>query len=263
MHHPEPTMRHEPTAPVETKLSMDAGQTGPGTTILQISAAAAALIGVPGLAMATTFTPPPGVSDYRLLFITADPITGSSTVIGTYNSFVTSEAAQDTSLPATTWTAIVSTPTVSAATNVSIGATGDANVPIYLVDGTTLAATSTTSFFAGNILAVPNKDQFGNTVSGTLYWSGYAWTGSKPDGSAETGNELGATGGTEIGTTWLGAGSVISLYNDTANGVITPPGDVYSLYALSGEIDVPEPATGSALLIGGLIVTRVFRRRCH
>nr|WP_294526158.1 PEP-CTERM sorting domain-containing protein [uncultured Rhodopila sp.] len=246
-------MRHEPTVPDATTSPPCAAQWQPGhgRAILQISAATAALFGAPGLAMATPeFTPPAGVSDYRLLFVTADSTTASSADISTYNAFVTNEAAQNSALPATTWTAIVSTPTVNAVTNVDIGANGDANVPIYLVDGGFISS-SANAFFGGSIPGMPAVDQFGNSNQN------YVWTGSNSDGSAYAGYELGGSNGTGQGIDWISPSFVLSLYgwSDSTTS------NTYPLYALSGEIDVPEPATGSALLVGGLIVTRVFRRR--
>jgi hypothetical protein len=252
-------MRRDPAFSA-TLPPQDGGQWHPGCgrTVQRISAATAALIGAPGLAMAgTTFTPPAGVSEYRLLFVTADQTAASSTDISTYNGFVTSEATQNPALPTTTWTAIASTTSVNAVTNVDCGASCDANVPIYLVDGTTLVATSTAAFFGATILNAPSEDQSGNPSYA------YAWTGSNSDGTATTTYEMGGSQGTQVGETQSTGTTVLSSFFDAFNGVHRSPSDQYSLYALSGaiEVTVPEPATGSALLVGGLIITRVFRRR--
>nr|WP_294553282.1 hypothetical protein [uncultured Rhodopila sp.] len=252
-------MRNDP-APDAVMPPQDGAQWqfGHGRAVLQISAATAALIGGSGVAVANgVFTPPAGVSAYRLLFVTADETTASSGNIATYNSFVTGEAAQNTLLPTTLWKAIVSTTSISAAGNVSIGTAGDANVPIYLVDGT-FVTSSTDAFFSQNIPGEPNENQFGNTNNT------YTWTGSTSSGSAYTSYEAGGQYGTEMGSDYFEPAFVVdSADYDFYNGVANSPSDHYSLYALSGEIDVPEPASGSALLIGGLIVTRIFRRRTH
>jgi hypothetical protein len=110
--------------------SYDRGATGPGAwaSWAKMSAATAALVGVPSLAHAG-FIPPAGVSDYRLLFVSYDVVQATSLNICDYDTFVTNEAAMNAALPSTTWSAIVSTapgangtPGVSAVDHVSCGA---------------------------------------------------------------------------------------------------------------------------------------------
>jgi len=211
------------------------------------SAAAVGLFGVPGLAHATdVFTPPPGVSDYYIAFNSADTTDATSSSIATYNSFVASEAAQNTLLPSTTWYAIGSTATTDALANLGCPAAACSDVPVYLVDGTEVA-TSLANLFAGVILNTIDEDQFGNNNEN------YVWTGSNSDGTASTGNELGSSD-PEIG--WPIETSImidIGFSNDS-----TSENSVYGI----GQIvtAVPEPASGVLLAIGGLAAAAIRRR---
>ena len=69
--------------------------------------------------------------------------------------------------PTTAWRAIVSTSTMSAVNNISCGAACNANVPIFLVDGTEVA-TSTNNLFGGSagILNVIDEDENAGAVAG-------------------------------------------------------------------------------------------------
>ena len=236
------------------------------TTLWQISTATAILAGAPSLAHATPFVAPAGVSAYRLIFVTADPTSAASTNISTYNAFANEEASLSTlALPATTWSAVVSTPSVSAATNVDCGSVCD-GLPIYLVDGTTLVATTQAILGSSLINHVINETQSGRVVS-TNVWTGTTWylQANYPLGSTQTSN---------YGSTSSGPYGVLDEGNDNNNGAAsiscgydcttTSTSDLFPIYAISGEImasPIPEPVTGSALLVGGLVVTRVFRRR--
>ncbi len=222
--------------------------------LLGASATVACLLGAPGIASAQSFsfTPPAGVMSYRLAFVTSDTIAATSTDISTYNGFVTSEAALDTSLPSTTWTAIASTSSISAASNISCGATCDANDPIYLIDGTTEVATSAAALFAGTILNAIAEDENANSVA-----PGYVWTGSNADGSAATGDELGSSnpsfGDTGYTPYLLTIQPPLPYFYDSS---ATLP-----IFAISGEIDVPEPMSLSLLAMGGLATGMVRRLR--
>src|ERR1700744_4626362 len=91
---------------------------GHRTPLFGASAALACLLGLPAIARAD-FVPPPGVTDYRLIFVTADGTSATSANIADYNSFATSEAALDPNLPSTTWTAVASTDLVDAVSNIA------------------------------------------------------------------------------------------------------------------------------------------------
>jgi hypothetical protein len=148
---------------------------------LGVSLTAMCPMGVSSVALASpAFVVPVGVTDYRLAFVTdeapADEIAGTSSVIGTYNQFAATQAALNTNLPTaptaptaptTAWRAIVSTSTMSAVNNISCGAACNANVPIFLVDGTEVA-TSTNNLFGGSagILNVIDEDENAGAVAG-------------------------------------------------------------------------------------------------
>ena len=221
---------------------------------LQASTAITIVLGAQSAALADfTFTPPPGVTDYRLMFVTADTISATSTDIATYNAFATAEAALSLTLPATTWSAVASTPSVAAVDNVSCGAVCDANVPIYLVDGTLYAA-SATSLFAGAILSVIG-DQYGNGIGNYYdYADWYVWTGSNPDGTPDTGYELGQAYSPEYyGPDFMG----YSWGNDGTT-------DSFPIFAISGDIGVPEPMSAALLGVGALAAGLARRgRRKH
>jgi hypothetical protein len=221
---------------------------------LGASFTAMCLLSASSVALASpAFVVPAGVTEYRLAFVTHGATTATSSDIATYNQFAASDASNNTSLPATTWKAIVSTPGMSAGSNISCGATCDANVPIFLVDGTEVA-TSTVNLFDGSTGILNAIDE---EPTGAISNDAYTWTGSNSDGTAATGHELGSSapmaGFTNDPTVML------SFTPDTKNG------DTLSIYAISGELSaIPEPASLSLLAFGGMatgLVRRLRRRR--
>lgn len=212
-----------------------------------LGAATIALLGVPGIAEAA-FIPPAGESAYRLLFVTQGTRDATSTNIADYDNFVTTQAALAGDLPSTIWSAVGSVPGLDAATHVDCGVTCNA-LPIYLVNGTKLADNTAAFFNAASVSlpASPSINQFG-TVTDT-----YVWTGSNNDGGEAVGSALGNSNPIFGVST---ANNYDMLIFTTASGA-----ESFSFYAISGAIEVPEPAMGMALLAGGLMVTRVFRRR--
>lgn len=227
---------------------MSEASTSRSHSFLRLSTASAVLLGAPALAHA----------DYRLVFTSADGDTATSSNISDYNTFVTDEANLNPNLAAlgTTWTAIVSTPSEDALTNISCA--GCDTLPLYLVNGTLLADQTSALFLgAGTQYTTLTLDQFGNDTFGFNYG---AWTGSNPDGTAMTGSEM-STEYPALGLPIAGPGGQIYEYNPNGEGD-------YSIYAISGDITgdpsnfsyIPEPASGSAILLGGLVVTAVFRR---
>ena len=232
-------------------------QTNSAGTALLISAATLALLSAPGLALAGGFLPPAGVTAYRLAFITSDVMSATSTLIGDYNTFATNEALASTlGLPSTAWHAIVSTATVSALQNIGCGASCGAALPIYLVNRTTLVGTSITDLFGGTEPNTIRLDQ--NGVS----FGSYVWTGSTAAGGIKTGFEVGAvSGNVEVGASFA---STAIMFDTTLAGPNSGPSlQPFPIFAISSQIDVPEPATGAALLAAGLMITRVFRPKRH
>jgi hypothetical protein len=234
--------------------------TGRSLSLLGASAGLACLLGLPGIARAD-FIPPAGVTEYRLIFVTADTINATSSNIADYNSFATSEAALNPNLPSTTWTAVASTDGESAVSN--IACTPDcSNIPIFLVDGTTEVAVSSTALFNAATVSLLNgisEDQYGNSASG------YVWTGSLSDGtqagftydSEVFDYALGGSDGAEYGYSGATDGSGIDGGGFSAQA--SEP-----IYAISGVItDAPEPMTASLLGFAGIATGLVgkFRRR--
>jgi hypothetical protein len=109
---------------------------------------------------AGTITVPAGLTagdQYRLIFITADAYTATSTDINHYNGVVTAEANSVSDLAAldTSWYAVGSTATVNAIDNVGI----DSGVAIYDLNGNEIASDA------------------GTTGNGMFNSSGYLLTG--------------------------------------------------------------------------------------
>jgi hypothetical protein len=235
---------------------------GSGASWLGASVATACLLGLPTAASAGPFTPPAGVTQYRLAFVTDTVTTAESTDITDYNTFVTNDATNNSSLPATTWRAIASTSSgpisfgvisnaigVDAASNITCGATCDSSVPIFLVDGTQVAI-SADAMFSGTIVHSIDKDESGNSLDFS-----YVWTGSYPDGTPAAESELG-TRIPQFGITGSDESTMFTV-GQFPSTVALP------LYAISGEISaVPEPASFSLLAFGGaaMAFARRFRR---
>jgi hypothetical protein len=251
-----------PAGPPSTETPVaDGHPTGRGALVwdspwLGASFTAMCLLSVSPVALASpAFVVPAGVTEYRLAFVTDETRAGStlanSSDIADYNLFAASNASNNTSLPATTWKAIVSTAAMSAGSNISCGATCDANVPIFLVDGTEVA-TSTINLFdaSGGILHVIDEDPNGSVVNA------YVWTGSNSDGTADTGHELGSIDpmtGFNVDPSVM-----LSFETNDSNDAAMP------IYAISGELSaIPEPASLSLLAFGGMVMglARKLRRR--
>ncbi len=211
-----------------------------------ISVIAAGLVGLPALAQAGSFTPPT-TGPYLLAFVTTNTTAATSSDIATYNSFVTSDAALNSALPATTWSAIASTANVDALAN--IGYASIANDPIYQVDGSEIA-TSLANFFAGTIINALSETEAGVSAGG------YVWTGSNADGTAASGATLG-TGTPEFGQVAVTSGG------DLASGSFLASTDTFNMYALSAQLgtSVPEPPAAAVLGAGVLAMAAVSRRR--
>jgi hypothetical protein len=186
---------------------------------------------------------------YYLAFLTASGTTGTSANIADYNAFAQSQANTVASLSGFTWKAAVSTPSVSALTNLNIG-----NFPVYRIDGVQIA-TGGTDLWDGSLMAAINVDQ-----NEAVYGGGVAaWTGSNGNGTAYSPYELGGSGNLPI----------IGAVNSTSSSwmVVNAVGSANTnrVYAFSNQliVPVPEPASisiaacGAAL--GGLALAR--RRR--
>lgn len=210
------------------------------------------IVVIPMVAQGATFTQPAGLaagSGYRLVFESAGGTLATSSNVSSYNAFAQAQAGLNALLPTATWTAIISTATVSAVSNVDCP--GCDNVPVFLVDGTEVAA-STTNLFNNTFLHGILEDQSGSQLNS------YAFTGSASNGTAKPGNTAGSSF-VEVGYSFTSG----TLF-DFSSGY--PATTSLSVYALSGElftpgVAVPEPASGALLAAGGAIVALLRRRK--
>ena len=209
------------------------------------------LLALASAASAVPITVPTGLNPgdpYRLAFVTSTTRDATSTDIAVYNTFVTSVANGVAALAAlgTTWTAIGSTGTVDARDNTGTNpsATG---VPIFLLNDVKLVDNNL-DLWDGTIDVFFDVDETGATVPGVGPWTGTILTGASGAGSLGT-----TVQGVEIGRTdqtspdWVEVG-------------VAPAASARPMYALSGTLVVPEPATGVLLLLG-LVAMAAARRR--
>jgi len=181
----------------------------------------------------------PGDS-FRFLYVTQGQTTAESVDIGTYNTFVQSQASGATYNGITVnWKAIGSTFTVAARDNV-----GGFNtlVPVYLPNGTQLAfnlTSGTGGLWSASLLAAPNGGIDGSTVSSDV------WTGSTSSGGS--GGSFGALGATEFPL--LGLSSSTSGWLSFSDSTLID--NLRPMYGLSETlIAVPEPSTYAMALAG-------------
>ena len=232
-------------------------------------AVAVGVAATPVAAWASVFTAPSGLapgSSYRLMFLTADQTAGSSNDITTYNSFVNTEAQQNPLLPQNGWTAIVSTPTNNAIDNTDGGSTSSAaytSDPVFMVNGSEVT-TSLSDFFASAAFSAANNfsssliinpltlDQNGSSAGG------YIWSGSNPDGSTATGNEMGSSAPATWG--FNPDGSPYSAFPTLMGNT-----SLLSVIAISAPIEVgtpvPEPASGPLFATGAAMLAALGLRR--
>ena len=223
--------------------------------------AAFAALALPATHLVANVIPPIGLapgSQYQLIFVTADPHTAVDFNIGTYNTFVSSEALFGVpfGLPSgATWTAVASTSSVDANSNAPSGA-----LPVYNTLGQEVTAAGV-GIYAGALENLVQFDQFGNFA--TSAQTNNIWTGSDFQGFGVPAATLGGGGNAEVGqfalsATWL---QFATLPKATEVTFSRP------FYALSGPITTvltPEPATltllGSAFLVIGAMR---FLRGCR
>jgi hypothetical protein len=194
----------------------------------------------------------PAGSQYQIVFVTSDLTTATSSVIGDYNNFVTSEAAQSAALVAlgVQWNAVVSTAGGGIA-KVNAPSTG---LPVYNTAGIEVASGATGLYVGSSLplLSPIQYDQFGLASSPVI-----VWTGSTASGNASL----------TLGSSFVAVGvSTTSTPQSWMTVDAIPSGQVATLYALSTPITViPEPASltllgTAALLLGGFAFSRARTR---
>lgn len=132
---------------------------------------------------------------YRIAFITTNATAATSSDINYYNDFVTRAAEAVPGLAAlnTTWTAIVSTPTINAEDNTGTNPSVSAGYPIYDTRGFEFVPNNNV-LWSGNVQHFIESKEDG-TRSGNIV---PVWTGSTPQGTGYAGLELGASGNSAI-----------------------------------------------------------------
>jgi len=219
-----------------------------------------AVVGIASRADAGIITVPPGLapgSQYRLVFVTDNDYTATSSSITDYNNDVNSEANSVAALAAlgTTWLDIGSTATVNAIDNIGV----DSGAPIYDLEGDLVAndaGTEAGGMFSGSLLYPIETTETG-APSATD-----AWTGTDPAGSASP-CPLGdvACGGGTAGArvTYGEIASDDSWLDDGAS----PGNNLAPYYGISGILIVsaaPEPSS-LGMAIGGAALMCIARRR--
>jgi hypothetical protein len=181
---------------------------------------------------------------FRFAFVTDGTTTALSSNIASYDSYVNNQAGGATyNGVGVSWLAIGSTATVNAIDHVGISTD-----PVFLVDGTKVAAsTDTAGLWSGSLLHALNEYISGAPVSLNFL----AWTGTTPGGTADTLQPLGSNQGVRFGV----IGSVDSDWVDRNPSFADTQGRLYGISAdlvVPGVSAVPEP---SSLWIAGIAIS--------
>ena len=221
-----------------------------------------AVVGLPSRSFAGTIvTVPTGLapgSQYRLVFVTADTYTATSSSITDYNNDVNTEANAVPALAAlgTTWLDIGSTATVNAIDNIGI----DSGVPIYDLEGNLVAndaGTGVGGLIESNPILSPIMFTELGTYLYTLVWTGSTWEGDTSAGSAlgDPGDVIYGVDGLTNDHQWITAG-----FDSPSDGALN------GLYGISEVLTVPsatpEPSTTAMVILAGAL-TFFARRWVH
>jgi hypothetical protein len=201
-------------------------------------------------------TTPAGLSPgdtFRIVFVTDATTVATSSSIGFYNNFVSTDATNEAggglvtyNGVALTWSAIASTSTTDAINNVGV-----TTAPVYLVDGTPIAtSTGTTGLWSGSLsIGNPIDEDLRGIVNGGLA----VWTGTTPSGAGDPNLQLGnSSGSAELGSTTHVNSSWVSVFPfPTAQ-----PAVLYGIsQVLTVQSYVPEPSSlsmaGTAIIGAG------------
>jgi len=197
---------------------------------------------------------------YRLAFITSTD-TGTigsdgnaMTDITEFNAHMQG-LADDASLGGT-WKVIGSTSLVDARDNTSTNPTVEVGCPILLLDGTTIVADNNADLWDHSVQHIINQTETGATKS---HWphTGTYWDGTNAAGKPSSGGgPLDSTGNIAQGN---GSSTDEWIWR---MWTARPPTEELPMYAMSDTLTViPEPATMSLLVLGGLALLRRRRNR--
>jgi hypothetical protein len=238
---------------------------GPNT-LRQIGLLAVVSLIVLGLsqpAQSSPITTPTGLNpgdQYRLAFVTSSQRDPLSSNIADYNAFVTAAASTQAALVAlgTVWTAIASTNSVDARDNTGTNPfnAAHADVPIYLLDGTTKIADNNADLWDGSLDHALSVNETGGNGPLTVR------TGTEADGTATpigSGGALGTPGATLIGFSTASGADWIAA--STLSQTVT-----LHFYGLSDVLtftnSTPVAAPGGVAILGlGIVVLGRMRRR--
>ncbi|MCP4002893.1 MAG: hypothetical protein GY725_01730 [bacterium] len=179
-------------------------------------------------------TEPPALAPgtlYRLAFVTSGTTNATSTDIAVYDAFVQATAGTVPELAAlgTTWQAIGSTDTVDAITHTGTDSGVGSTVPIYLLNGTLLAANGA-DLWDGSIPVKFNISQSATTLPDD-YWQ---WTGTLANGFKDGFLALGGGGQSTIGRT----NDLNGFWVQWDNWIQTD-GSTNGLHAISAVLAIP------------------------
>jgi hypothetical protein len=207
------------------------------TAVLWIGSAGVGPAKAGGLVLSTPTGLTPGEA-FRFVFVTDGTTTATSTSISTYNTFVNNDASNQAGGGLVTydgvtltWSAIASTASTSAITNV-----GETGAPLYMAaNGGTLVTSSDTSsgLWSGSLINSINQD-----LNGNVNTVGSVWTGTLPSGAGNPGNQLGTSDPTN-GSTLHANAFWVDNFNLSASNDFFLFGVSQVLVAAS----VPEPST--------------------
>jgi hypothetical protein len=239
-------------------------------------------------------------TQFQFLYVTEGTTTATSSDINYYNGFVNADAAANVNYlsyfgidtAGLTWSAVCSTPTVSASAN------APSAYPVYDLDGDLLA--NPNSLYTAPLLTVDpyggfnssGLDEFGSAEYNDVYqddvYQPSVWTGVTTydddhyNGGVPIGYQLGSRYAAAVGLPY-GATSFEDYDDAEVNGVYQwldstnagapngaqddwlPKSTLLPLYALSSPITVPVPEPSTFVLLGSALLLmgghRFLRRR--